>query len=267
MSNDKVNKFVETGLEIDGDILFITVAKYKLFLSYGKKGADALMLYLHYMFTARMQQTNSVWANNSYVREGLNWSRDRLKDAKKLLSQLGLIYQKKPEKLKDGTFGKPYIIVKTKTTPFEIENVTGVLKNHIVDDPQGGQKDANALTKNLNALTSNLSIYTELLDLWIEVGLPKHDINTVTNNIKAKHLKIIKDIGKGVFIDMIKEYSTILKSDLHYFTHTYTLWNFISKGYTNFLPETNPKYTWLSNKNKKQSTRKTSVTDLMKGDN
>ena len=153
---NKNNKFDSIGIDVEGDILFITVAKYKLFLSYGKKGADALMLYLHYMFTARIQATNSVWANNSYIREGLDWSRDRLKDAKKLLIQLELIEQKQ-EKTTDGTFGKPYVVVKTKTTPFEINKIedksTGVLKNRPPVQPLGGKKDTNALTNKRNALT------------------------------------------------------------------------------------------------------------------
>lgn len=250
MSDNKTNKFVETGLEVDGDILFITVAKYKLFLSYGKKGADALMLYLHYMFTARMQQTNSVWANNSYVREGLNWSRDRLKDAKKLLTQLGLICQKKPERLEDGTFGKPYIVVKTKTTPFEIENVTGVLKNHIVDDPQGGKKDTNALTSNLNALTKNINIY-DFLDIWIKSGLMKHKKGTIKSNVKAKHLNIINNVGIDIFKQMIIDYGTILNDDKYFYTYPFSMWDFIERGYKKFLPEANPYSALLSNKTEK----------------
>lgn len=117
-------------IEFDGDQIFVTVSKYKLFLSRGKIGMDAYLLYSHYIFTARLQKTQSVWANNTYVREGLHWGKERLLKAKKLLKELQLIeiVQKKDDK---GKFSKSYIKVKTKTTPFEVEtpDLPGGLKS------------------------------------------------------------------------------------------------------------------------------------------
>jgi len=114
--------YSNVGIEADGDLIFTTVAKYKLFLSYGTIGSDAYLLYSHLMFTARLQKTNQVMAKDMYIRQGLGWGAKRLLKAKKLLIQLGLI--EKIQKFKEnGDFDGQYIKVKTKTTPFEIESV------------------------------------------------------------------------------------------------------------------------------------------------
>ena len=75
-------------IEVDGDLIFVTVAKYKLFYSYGKIGIDAYLLNSHLMFTARLQKTNSVHAKDVYLREGLGWGSSRLLKAKNLLKEL-----------------------------------------------------------------------------------------------------------------------------------------------------------------------------------
>ena len=76
-------------IEKDGDIIFCTVGMYKLFLA--NDALDAFLMYMHLMFTARLQETNQVWANQEYLQKGLGWGRDRVKKAKSMLSKLGLI--------------------------------------------------------------------------------------------------------------------------------------------------------------------------------
>jgi len=112
--------FDNIAIEVDGDLIFITVAKYKLFMSYGSIGMDSFLLYCHLMFTARCQKTNQVWANDNYIRTGLHWGSERLRKAKNLLYDLGII-EKVQKRDKNGHFEGNYIKVKTKTTPFEIE--------------------------------------------------------------------------------------------------------------------------------------------------
>jgi hypothetical protein len=107
-------------IESDNDLIFVTVAKYKLFFSYGEVGLDAYLLYSHLMFTARTQKTNSVWANNTYLRGGLHWGKDRLNKAKNLLFDLGLINQVE-KRGEGGKFEGHYIEVATKKSPFEFK--------------------------------------------------------------------------------------------------------------------------------------------------
>ena len=140
--------------EKDGDIIFVTVAKYKLFMAYGKIGMDSYCLYSHMMFTARLQETNQIYANDTYLRQGLDWSRERTQKAKNLLFELALI-EEITKRDSSGKFSGKYIKVKTKSTPFEISEIS----QPCVGNPSDGKADcgestANALTNKLNALTN-----------------------------------------------------------------------------------------------------------------
>lgn len=126
---------------MDNDLIFITVSKYELFLSYDKVGIDAYILYSHLIYTARLQKTNSIWANNKYLRQGLNWGKDRLQNAKNLLTELDIIKEKQG-KDENGKFTKKYIIVKTRTVP--LEPVSSEPDNGPAGTPN---QETNALTK------------------------------------------------------------------------------------------------------------------------
>jgi hypothetical protein len=140
--------------EKDGDVIFVTVAKYKLFMSKGKIGIDAYCLYSHMMFTARLQETNQVWANDSYLRKGLSWSKERVQKAKQLLIELELISEiiKRDE---NGKFTGKYIKVITKTTPFEINEPEAVLPSAGFTD--SGETDTNALTNKDKCLNEKVN--------------------------------------------------------------------------------------------------------------
>lgn len=147
----------DIGIEADGDLIFVTVAKYKLFLSYGNVGLDAYVLYSHLMFTARLQKTNSVKAKDIYLRGGLKWSKDRLLKAKKLLFQLELI-KGNQNRQDDGTFGESYIEVSTQSTPFEIKEILPQSSKPEAGSTGVRVETTNALTKKKNALTKKVNI-------------------------------------------------------------------------------------------------------------
>lgn len=163
-------------IEADGDIIFTTVGKYKLFYSYGSIGMDAYLLYSHLQFTARLQGTNSVGANNKYLRQGLSWGKDRLQKAKNLLNDLGII-ENIVRKRENGTISGHYIVVKT-TTKVGLEPSSDP-EIHPVDSPDGGSQEPNALTNNRNALTNKpnaypqskkvLTVKCELFEKWYDL--------------------------------------------------------------------------------------------------
>jgi hypothetical protein len=102
----------KVGIENEADIIFITVKKYKFFFAEKKSGGiDALLLYLHLMFTARVQETASVYAKDSYLRKGLGFGEKRLKRAKAFLHKANLI-EYKQSRDSSGLFEEKYIIVK-----------------------------------------------------------------------------------------------------------------------------------------------------------
>jgi len=147
-------------IEADGDLVFVTVAKYKLFLSYGKIGMNAYLLYSHLMFTARLQKTDTVWAKDLYIRKGLNWGSQKLLKAKALLKDLNLIETIK-KRDKKGKIEGWYIKVKTKTSFLEIEDVQNNNSvqntcNPLVDEPTSGFQETNALTNKYKCLNKKV---------------------------------------------------------------------------------------------------------------
>ena len=227
-------------MDIEDELLWITVSKYALFMSHGKTGIDSLALFMHYQFTARIQKTNSVWANDVYCRQGLEWGRDRFERAKCLLLDLGIIEIIKTKK-ENGDFGKAYIKVKTKKVELEPSDISRLPDFTQVRSHASAKTTTNALTKNLNALTKNINCDADpvkenktkekkdaILELWLSAKenfptlIKKH---TNTNCIKAKHTSIkLGDIALA-----ITNYCTILSSDLYWYNKPYI------KGLPTFL--------------------------------
>jgi len=244
------------GIDIEGEIIFTTVAKYKLFLSYGKIGMDAYLLYSHLMFTARLQHTNNVKANNVYLRQGLKMGKERLQKAKNLLTELELIksFSRIDEETKQ--IKGWYIQVQTRTTPFEIKQIINECteatdpESHPLGEPDGGFQDTNALTNNINALTNNINI--AIADKWnSKEKLTTHGNKTIKRQLKKKHYDIIKEYGIETILKAIDNYYTILISKDYYYTYQFNLWKFIEKV-DDFIDEANP-FDKFKNKFKKQN--------------
>jgi hypothetical protein len=75
----------------DSDVLFCTVKTYKLFLAHGRLGMEALALYMHLIFTARLQGTNRIRATDKYLMNGLQVGEKKLRSLKAFLRISGLI--------------------------------------------------------------------------------------------------------------------------------------------------------------------------------
>ncbi len=247
---DNEISFNNIGIDADDDIIWITVKKYKLFLTYDKIGMDAFLLYCHLIFTCRLQGTNQVKANNIYIRNGLKWTKERLRKAKNLLFDLNIIQEVKRRDQKGKITGL-YLKVNTKTTPFEIESTD--LKNQQVDSPVDWKnnpkcfnKETNALTKKTNALTTDKKSAIETLFIkWNNtIYLRKHkNINIVISNIGKKHFDIIDDLELNNIVKAIDNYDIIAGSDkgIYWFTHgSWTLWDFITRGSYKFVDEAKP---------------------------
>lgn len=106
-----MNQIQQIKVEKDQDMLFMSVGLYKMFLSHGEVGLEAMNLYQHLMFTARLQETNQVWANEEYLKHGLKIGERKLKMLKSFLSKKGLIEYVK-DRGEDGLVKQVYIKVK-----------------------------------------------------------------------------------------------------------------------------------------------------------
>lgn len=69
----------------------VTVGLYRAFLAQGKTGLEGLGVYLHLLFTYRLQHTNIIRAEDGYLKDGLKIGDKKLKTAKSLLYKMGLI--------------------------------------------------------------------------------------------------------------------------------------------------------------------------------
>lgn len=221
----KIKDIENISVEADGDIIFITVAKYKLLYSYGKIGLDAYLLYSHLMFTARIQHTNSVYAKDIYLRKGLNWGSTRLSSAKNLLLQLKLI--EISQKRKNGKFSKSYITVKTRTSPLEIKEydenndtvtLNGVLRENGTRDTRTkclNEKDKclnekgkiydvplEQSSKQINNSSKKRKTQSKFVEYWNMLAdqnpnLTKH--KKIESNVYQKSKLLIKQLRRGLF--------------------------------------------------------------------
>ena len=109
-------------IDPEGDIIFLTMSRYKKLMSFGVVGMDAKNLYEHLMFTARLQGTMSVWAKDTYLMKGLHLGKDKLKKAKALLHKLKLI-EYRQDRDEEGHFKDSYILIKTSYTTAPVDRV------------------------------------------------------------------------------------------------------------------------------------------------
>lgn len=79
-----------------------------------------------------------------------------------------------------------------------------------------------------------------LLSFWLECKLMNHKISTVKKYIKKKHSDLITDTGFEETKTAIKNYSIVLHSDKYYWTHEWSLWDFIGRGLHRFVDSANP---------------------------
>lgn len=223
--------------EVSDELIWLTVSKYALFMSYGKIGIDAKALYEHYQFTCIMQKTNTVWAAGKYCRQGLDWGRDRFEKAKKLLLDLGMI-EISQERFDSGKFGKIFIKVKMKKVELEPCDLDRMPEKPQAVETASGQTAPNALTNNINALTKK-----EIFIFWNSKDhLQKHrSILTFTNKYSNNRMKLLLH---EYTIDEIKQsisnYNNILKDPKYYFKHSWPLWDYLTRGVDNFVDESKP---------------------------
>ena len=69
----------------------MTTGLYEFFMKHGKIGRTAKDVYEHRFYTARKQCTNSVWANNTYIRKGIGLGVKSIEQAIIFLKTHGLI--------------------------------------------------------------------------------------------------------------------------------------------------------------------------------
>jgi hypothetical protein len=124
---------------------------YEAFLARGDRGRDALAAYQHLLYTYRKQGTNQPWATTRYLMAGLSMGRDKVKRAKALLREMGLI-EYVQRQLEGGRLGKTY----TKLNLLPNPGLTAGLKSGTAADSTAGLATSMTVTPSNGARTQLL---------------------------------------------------------------------------------------------------------------
>jgi hypothetical protein len=126
-----VENIEQIKIELDEDIIFMTLKLYKFFMAKKREGGiDAMVLYNHFMFTSRLQGEISIKANDTYIQHGLGWGIRKVHKAKAFLKKYGIIDYKAGKNNK-GKFSEWYIVLKpSSSNPVPVVQKTTIVDNH-----------------------------------------------------------------------------------------------------------------------------------------
>lgn len=185
---------------LDANELFgITAYTYDRIMEVGGKNwPDAFALYFKLLKQSRMQQTNITYSLNSFLKNGLWWGDDRLKNAKKILKELWLVDDvvvRNDRWIIEGHYIRVnYLIdenkVRTQGITYNLSTKgvhPGMDETHNWDWPTSGQTDTNALnTKYINAWSTkkeNSSLINKEQQSW---DLEKNSLSLLDMDVVDK---------------------------------------------------------------------------------
>jgi predicted phage replisome organizer len=120
--------------------------------------------------------------------------------------------------------------------------------------------------KKVDKTTKSSSMeYQQLYTKWLNNNLTKHNQQIVDNKLTTKIKNNIKLHTTTELIKAIDNYSIVLQDDNSYFTHKYTFWDFVSRGYEKFLNELDPvnNYKSFNKQQPKQQKKQSAIADFM----
>jgi hypothetical protein len=194
--------------------------------------------------TARLAQR--YWVQGELIPESV-WELHELPD---LLIKVGLA-----EKRENGIYLKgseeqfAWLVSKVENgkkggRPSKNNDIGKATKNPKETESNRGESDRNPLTLPLS-LTLTQDIYiveTEILEFWNSQNIIKHKPSKRTLKKISDALKKRKDYSKQEILDAISNYAQVLNGEKYYFTHKWTLIEFLTRKntdrfYDDFIPE------------------------------
>jgi len=101
----------------------------------------------------------------------------------------------------------------------------------------------------------NKEVITEILEFWNNQKITIHNKSIATRYLKKKHIDIIKEVGMDKIKVAISNYKKVLSGKAYYYSHKYSLWDFIARGAVNFVPEADPLTNYLDYKTKPEKAK------------
>lgn len=118
--------------------------------------ADCIALYVFYYKTAKWQKTNTVKANDQYVKKSLKWGISKIQKTKQTLKEHGLIdiVQRRKDGKIEGWFIKvSYLVNERKADEIKIKvQESNNTQNQHVENSTCGNEETNALKEKIKCL-------------------------------------------------------------------------------------------------------------------
>lgn len=124
--------------------------------------ADCIALYVFYYKTAKWQKTNTVKANDQYVKKSLKWGISKIQKTKQTLKEHGLIdiVQRRKDGKIEGWFIKvSYLVNERKADEIKIkaQNINNT-QNQQVENCTSGNEETNALKEKIKCLEKEIEV-------------------------------------------------------------------------------------------------------------
>lgn len=229
---------------------------------------DAVLLYLFYVKTAKIQKYNPVYANAKFCQKGLGWGSKRFKNAKKILKDEGLI-----DSIMRVDEGGKIVGHFVKIKYFQAHPTSGVADHRVVSStgwspPPGGSQQTNTINKNRNTNNKKSNTINEnekntlscsdehdseqdksysllseesirLLSEWQEQkSLPQYrkvtqDTSVSIHDVNMAVKDALKLISEHELIQAIRNYGEVITHpEKYYFTYKWKFVPFLYRGKT-----------------------------------
>lgn len=124
--------------------------------------ADCIALYVFYYKTAKWQKTDTVKANDQYVKKSLKWGISKIQKTKQALKEHGLIdiVQRRKDGKIEGWFIKVSYLVnerKADEIKIKVQNINNT-QNQQVENCTSGIEETNALKEKIKCLEKEIEV-------------------------------------------------------------------------------------------------------------
>ena len=163
--------------------------------------ADCIALYVFYYKTAKWQKTDTVKANDQYVKKSLKWGISKIQKTKQTLKEHGLIdiVQRRKDGKIDGWFIKvSYLVSERKADEIKIKvQDSNNTQNEQVENCTSGNEETNALKEKIKCLEKEL-------EMLKDNNIVENNNTPETETPKTEK----KERFKAPSVDEVQEYCT-----------------------------------------------------------
>ena len=164
--------------------------------------ADCIALYVFYYKTAKWQKTDTVKANDQYVKKSLKWGISKIQKTKQTLKEHGLIdiVQRRKDGKIEGWFIKvSYLVSERKADEIKIKvQESNNTQNEQVENCTSGNEETNALKEKIKCLKKEIEM------------LKNNNIGENNNTPKSENTPKTekKERFKAPTVEEVQEYCT-----------------------------------------------------------